>query len=160
MSFFHLDIDASRLAAMPQSMERFGLVLDRFVRRAAGESARTMKIEAPKALTTLTNSIVIERQGIADYLVRPTTNYAAAVNSGSRPHRAPLLPLMLWLRHTKHVTDEDALRRRARGLQRFIAQNGTRPNPFLQRTAAGSQARAQQLMRQGVAEANREVFST
>ncbi|WP_457818054.1 hypothetical protein, partial [Staphylococcus aureus] len=75
-------------------LSNFSTVLDKFVQRAATEAGRTMKLEAPKALTTLTNSVVVEREASGSYLVRPTANYAAAVNAGARPHKPPLMPLV------------------------------------------------------------------
>lgn len=133
--------------------------LDRFVKRGASEFARAEKIEAPKALTSLTNSIQARANGIADYSVGPTMKYAAAVNNGGRPHWAPLRPLMDWLRVTKRVTDQHELRDRAKGLQRFIAVKGTKANPFVQRTRTKMDQRVIDLLREGVHTAVRLGFN-
>lgn len=159
MTSIKIELDRAILGQVPGKLSNFSTVLDKFVQRAATEAGRTMKLEAPKALTTLTNSVVVEREASGSYLVRPTANYAAAVNAGARPHKPPLMPLVLWLKYTKRVSDQHELQRRARGLQRAIARNGTRANPFLQRTAAASQSRAMQLVRKGVAQAASEAFS-
>ncbi len=159
MSTFAASIDLSGLQSKVAGAEAvFVRTLDRFVGRAAGETGREMKLQAPKAFTTLTNSVTTQRDGAANYSVYPKVNYAAAVNNGSKPHKPPLMPLMLWLKTVKRVSDKRELYRRARGLQRYIAAHGTRANPFVARTAERTHERALQLMRQGTTEAAREAF--
>lgn len=139
------------LVSVPQT-------LDRFVKRGANEFARAEKIEAPKALTILTNSIQATQNGIGDWSIGPTAKYAAAINNGGRPHWAPIAPLMDWLRVTKKVTDKKELRTRAKGLQRFIAKNGTKANPFVQRTRKTMDERMVSLIHDGAYEAFTRAF--
>lgn len=127
--------------------------LDRFVQRAANEFARAEKIQAPKALSLLTNSIQATKLDTAYYSVGPKVKYAAAVNNGGRPHWAPLQPLKDWLRVVKRVTDQHELHDRAKGLQRFIAAHGTKANPFVQRTRTKMDDRVIELLRTGAATA-------
>lgn len=127
--------------------------LDRFVQRAANEFARAEKIQAPKALSLLTNSIQATKLDTAYYSVGPKVKYAAAVNNGGRPHWAPLQPLKDWLRVVKRVTDPHELHDRAKGLQRFIASHGTKANPFVQRTRTKMDDRVIELLRTGAATA-------
>lgn len=132
--------------------------LDRFTQRGANEFARAEKLETPKALSQLTNSVQVTKLGVAYYAVGPKTKYAAAVNNGGRPHWAPLQPLMDWLRVTKRITDKHELRDRAKGLQRFIAAHGTRANPFVARTRTKMDSRVIELLRTGVDTAFNQAF--
>lgn len=155
----HIVVDASQLKArFLRASATFPTVLDRFVKRGANEFARAEKIEAPKGLTTLANSIQVHQNGLADYSVGPTMRYAAAVNNGGRPHWAPLQPLKDWLRVVKRVSDPWELHDRARGLQRFIAAHGTKANPFVQRTRTKMDNRVVALLREGVHTAAQQAF--
>jgi hypothetical protein len=159
MSMLKIVIDTGRLRARTvKALTSVPRTLDRFVQRGAGEFARAEKKEAPKALSALTNSIAVHKNGIADWSIKPTMKYAAAVNNGGRPHWAPIRPLMDWLRVTKRVTDKRQLRARAKGLQRFIAAHGTKANPFVQRTRTKMDSRVIALLRQGVHTAITEAF--
>lgn len=159
MSFFRADIDLSRLKARTaQAPAVFVSTLDRFVNRGAMELEREEKLQAPKAFTTLTHSITVQKNAQADYSVTPMARYAAAVNDGGRPHKAPLLPLYLWLKYTKRVSDEKELRARTYGLQRFIARNGTKANPFVSRSVIRKQGTVVRFIRQGVAQGIQEAF--
>ncbi|MFX5522081.1 hypothetical protein ABTD78_22700, partial [Acinetobacter baumannii] len=72
MTSIKIELDRAILGQVPGKLSNFSTVLDKFVQRAATEAGRTMKLEAPKALTTLTNSVVVEREASGSYLVRPT----------------------------------------------------------------------------------------
>lgn len=151
MSFISFKVDLRRLQQRVARGEKIvPATLDRFVQRGANEFARAEKIEAPKALSLLTNSIQATKLGTAYYSVGPRVKYAAAVNNGGRPHWAPLLPLKDWLRVTKRVTDQHELHDRAKGLQRFIAAHGTKANPFVQRSRTKMDNRVIELLRMGV----------
>lgn len=155
----HVVVDVSRLnARFVRGAGTFPTVLDRFVKRGAGEFARAEKLEAPKGVTNLANSIQVHQNAVADYSVAPTMRYAAAVNNGGRPHWAPLEPLKDWLRVVKRVTDPWELHDRARGLQRFIAAHGTKANPFVERTRTKMDDRVVALLREGVHTAVQQAF--
>lgn len=159
MSILNIVVDTQQLQArVGRAGTSIPKTLDRFVQRGANEFARAEKKEAPKALTSLTNSIQAQKNGIADYSVGPSMKYAAAVNNGGRPHWAPLNPLMDWLRVTKRVADKRQLRARAKGLQRFIAAHGTKANPFVQRTHDKMDGRVIALLREGVHTAVKQAF--
>lgn len=161
MSFLNITVDPAQLQAkIARAVTSMPKVLDRFVQRGANEFARAEKKEAPKALTSLTNSIEANKNGIADWSVGPKMRYAAAVNNGGRPHWAPIQPLMDWLRVTKRVTDKRQLRVRAKGLQRFIAAHGTKANPFVQRTRTKMDDRVIALLREGVHTAAQQAFES
>ncbi|WP_025916145.1 hypothetical protein [Herminiimonas sp. CN] len=159
MRILNIVVDAAQLEKrVARAVITMPKTLDRFVQRGANEFARAEKKEAPKALTSLTNSIQVHKNSIADWSVAPGMKYAAAVNNGGRPHWAPLNPLMDWLRVTKRVTDQQQLRVRAKGLQRFIAANGTKANPFVQRTRDKMDDRVVALLREGVHTAAQQAF--
>lgn len=159
MNSLHITVDAAQLQKrFASALTSMPKTLDRFVQRGANEFARAEKKEAPKALTSLTNSIQVHKNGIADYSVGSNMRYAAAVNNGGRPHWAPLNPLMDWLRVTKRVTDKRQLRARAKGLQRFISAHGTKANPFVQRTRDKMDDRVIALLREGVHTAVQQAF--
>ncbi|NDP59573.1 MAG: hypothetical protein GZ090_09470 [Oxalobacteraceae bacterium] len=159
MSILNIVVDTAQLQArIARAVTSMPQTLDRFVQRSANEFARAEKKEAPKALTSLTNSIAAKKNAVADWSVGPTMRYAAAVNNGGRPHWAPLTPLMDWLRVTKRVTDKRQLRVRAKGLQRFIAARGTKANPFVQRTRTKMDDRVIALLREGVHTGFKQAF--
>jgi hypothetical protein len=159
MSFFRADIDISRLKAKGDRVPAvFAATLDRFVKRGAMVLEREEKEQAPKAFTTLTNSITVQKNAQADYSVTPMARYAAAVNNGGRPHKAPLLPLYLWLKYTKRVSDERELRKRTYGLQRFIAKHGTKANPFVNRSVIKQQGNVVRFIRQGIEQGIQEAY--
>ncbi|TCS35793.1 hypothetical protein EDC30_10992 [Paucimonas lemoignei] len=159
MSVFRADLDLRGFHAKTNRAEAvFGRTLDRFVSRGAHEFAREEKLQAPKAFSAMTQSIAVQQNGTADYSVVPTARYAEAVEKGGKPHLAPLLPLYLWLKYTKRVSDEKELRARTYGLRRFIAKHGTKANPFVNRTRIKMQGRVVRLVRDGVAAATQEAF--
>jgi len=161
MNVFRATIDCSRLQARINGGQTvFERTLDRFTGRAANEVAREVKLQAPKGFTTLTNSVAVDRSASADYRVTPKARYAAAVHGGGKPHKAPLLPLMLWLKYTKRVTEEKELRRRTYALRRYIELHGTRANPFVTRARIKQQGRVLQLLRAGVAAATDEAYGS
>lgn len=150
MTAISFNVDLRRLQQRVLRGEKMApATLDRFVQRAANEFTRAEKLQAPKALSLLTNSIQATKLDTAYYSVGPRVKYAAAVNNGGRPHWAPLQPLKDWLRVTKRVTDQHELHDRAKGLQRFIAAHGTRANPFVSRTRTKMDNRVIELLRTG-----------
>jgi hypothetical protein len=159
MSFFRIDISLARLQAKnARAPAAFVRTLDRFVNRGALELSREEQEQAPKAFSTLVQSIAVQKNAAADYTVISMARYAAAVNQGSEPHLVPLLPLYLWLKYTKRITDEKELRSRAYALRRFIAKNGTKPNPFVSRARIRKQGRIVRLIREGVSVGIQEAY--
>lgn len=157
----HVEISESAFRQrFAQAAKTFPLTLDRYVQRAANEFARAEKLEVPKGLTTLANSVHAVKAAQADYAVLPTARYAAAVNNGGRPHWAPITPLKDWLRVIHRVGDTKELNRRARGLQRFIAAHGTVANPFVERTRTKMDDRVIELLRTGVHTAVTEAYGS
>lgn len=162
-------VDQGNLAALagfPQALEA-GLTpkLD----RAGEEVAREMKRAAPKAFSTLTNSIRTERDSALVRWVGPGVNHALMVEQGTGPAagQSPYFPnplkLAPWLRQhagrsvggTKAGTAarrtlEQVLRDRTWALARHIATFGTRAQPFVAPTAEKMQPRVVALIQEGI----------
>lgn len=115
---------------------------------------RTMRQEAPKFLTTLTQSINVEKPTPMSRLIAPGTDYAQAVHEGTKPGKG--LPrffdpaagdIVMWLeskvrgaakrprRNSKRFTAAELeLRDRYEGLSLHVRRYGTKPNRFVERT--------------------------
>ena len=87
-----------------------------------------MKKEAPSGATgDLVRSIQIFRRSSGEIVLGSRLDYAAAVQQGTGPHIANFEQIEVWAR--RKLGDESA----AGAVWRSIAQNGTRPNPYLDR---------------------------
>lgn len=64
--------------------------------------------------------------------VGTSVEYGWYVEHGTKPHWAPIAPLMLWVERKLGVPDNQVYGV-AKAIQRKIAANGTKANPFLQR---------------------------
>lgn len=159
MNVFRAKVDFTGLQAKRSAGKVFARTLDRFVSRAAMELVREEKLQAPKAFSTLTHTITAEKNTTADYTVAPGANYAAAVAKGGKPHKPPLLPLYLWLKHKKKISNEKELRRRAYALRRYIEIHGTKANPFVTRSRIKMQGRIVSLIRQGIDAGVKEAYN-
>lgn len=133
------------------------------LRRQAGLVAVRMKLEAPKDLSALTNSVREERVSDEEWLVRPTVAYAKWVVHGRKPGKG--LPRFFdlatggvqgWLDRRlmdarravnpkyrrarigsgRRTAEELELRDRYWALSRAIKARGIKPDPFIERTAA------------------------
>lgn len=122
----------------------------------------TMREEAPKFRSTLTNSIEGRRENALSYFIAPSTAYAVYVHKGRRPGKG--LPrfydpasasLQAWLEETmarsaraqnpkwrkakvgskRRTAYEQELRDRYMALSRHVKAHGIKPNPFVTRTA-------------------------
>lgn len=126
----------------------------------AAEITARMKLEAPKDLTTLTNSITAEPEGPWQLSIRPHTAYALWVAKGRKPGKAlprfgAGVPAVEWLRRrlvdaaraanpkfrkarrgsARAQAFEDELETRYLAWSRAVKARGIKPNPFVKRTA-------------------------
>lgn len=164
-----LDYKAAR-AAFEKAPAVMNRNLSRYLDRAAEEVAREARAAAPKAFSTLAQSINVYEEGGLSRLVAPSVNYARAVEEGTRPgYMPPTGPLMEWLKRRgsvrmaragskKRTAQEADLRDCAFGLARFIRAHGTKPHPFMKPTAEKMESRVHQLLREGAAAGVQEVF--
>lgn len=128
--------------------------------RGAHELAREMKFRAPKAFSTLANSIHATRAGELHYVVAPGVKYAPFVEEGSRPGGAPSLGAMIrWVRvkrlsSVRYPDDRDL----ARAIIHKIRARGTPAQPFARPATEAKESRLIALMEQGVESGLREAF--
>jgi HK97 gp10 family phage protein len=139
----------------PDVMERN---LERFLSRGAQEVARAAKSFAPKAFSTLTNSILASRVGPLHWRVSPGANYAPYVEGGTRPHFPPPVNLQPWVERVLGLSGEEA-RHRAFLIARAISRRGTRAQPYMRPAAEQMRSRVFALLNEGVDAGLREVFA-
>lgn len=117
------------------------------VLEAATVGAELLAEAAPVDRGRLKQSFRVRRKGVSGHPeIVASAPYAGIVEMGSRPHWAPLAPLVRWVRrHAKLFnlssagTGRDkrgrftvgAFVRIARGIQRKIAREGTKPRWFV-----------------------------
>lgn len=116
--------------------------------------ARRMREEAPKFHTELTNSVHVETTGPMERLVAPGTDYAEAVHDGVKPGKGlprffdpEAVDIVRWLESkvrgavkrarkgsARFTAQELELRDRYQGLSWHVRHEGTKANPFVDRT--------------------------
>ena len=136
-------------------LDRLALALD----RGAHEMAREARSLAPKAFSTLTNSIRAMKLGQLHWLIAPGVNYADTVEGGRMPMRKTGIAhgLLEWIK-LKIAPGASAkqLDRLGYVIARAIGRRGIQPQPYMQPAFDNKQARvlelANQSMRDAVAE--------
>ena len=130
------------------------------VNRSAAELSRDARDFAPKAFTTLTNSIRSRLDGELARIVGPNVDYGVYVEKGAGPGGAPSLQAMLdWVR-VKRITpnnpqhDEQDL---AFMIRRSIARKGTEPQKYMEPAVDAKRDRITNLMHSAVNLALREL---
>ena len=124
--------------------------------RAALETARKMKALAPKAFSTLTNSINATKINSLTYRAGPNVSYADAVEKGTGPGGSPpVFALLKWIQ-VKGISPRDASMTEldlAWAIKRKIQQQGTPAQPFAEPVASSGfpQQRLKVLVDQAVA---------
>lgn len=112
--------------------------LDVGLERGAIEITREARRNAPKARTTLTNSIAHARLNVAHFEVVAQARYALAVEEGAgRGGWAPIASLLDWMK-IAGVTPRDprmTMEELAKLLQRSIHAKGTPAQPFMKPAA-------------------------
>lgn len=101
--------------------------------RGAEELARVAKRNAPKAFSTLTNSIRAEQVGELHFRVATGVNYARAVEEGRKPGPMPGTAngLMEWVKQKTRQTGSE-LDRTTFLVARAIGWRGIKPQPYMQ----------------------------
>lgn len=120
--------------AIAADAETSARLIDQTLERGAIEIARDARQRAPKARTTLTNSIAHVRLATARYEVTAQSRYALAVEEGAgRGGWAPKASLLDWM-HIAGVRPRTAgmtMERLADLLQLSIYERGTPAQPFM-----------------------------
>lgn len=101
--------------------------------RGALELSRTAQRNAPKAFSTLRNSIHVAEINPLHFRVSTGVNYARAVEEGRPPGKQPGTAngLMEWVRQKTGLEGKD-LDRKTYVIARAIGRKGTAPQPYMQ----------------------------
>ena len=151
--------DAAAREALKKAPGVVQLMLGFALERGAQEVAREARQKAPKAFSTLTNSIRAQRLSELHYFIAPGVNYAPWVEGGRMPMRKmpPKGSLLAWIKLKLGVSEEQASRLEF-VIARAIKRRGIQPQPFMQPTYEAKRERVVQLaseaMRRAVAEIN------
>lgn len=149
--------DRDVLAALGRAPREVGRSLERGLDRAGHEVAREGKRQAPKAFSTLANSIKSSRVSPFTREVAPGVNYGRAVEEGTPPGTMPpRSALEPWVRFRTRATGRE-LRDRAFGLARYIKEHGTRAQPYMEPTRVKMESRVVEIVRESTAAGLREA---
>lgn len=145
------------LRAAPHVMKRN---LSRGVSRATQEVAREAKRLAPKAETTLTNSIKALQPHPLMGEVVSGADYSAMVEEGTEAGGRPSLQTMMdWIR-VRGITPNDPnmdIEDLAFLMRRSIAAKGTKAQPFMAPAFEKKESRVHYLIRRAAAQGMREA---
>ncbi len=146
------------LALGPRVLERH---LSFAIERSVQEMARQARREAPKAFSTLTNSIRPVRQSSVESLVVAGVDYAAMVEKGTQGGSVPPeQPILDWIRvvgvtPSRPDMDEEDL---AYVIARSIAARGTPAQPFMAPAFEGNKRRAERRINKAIDDALKEMM--
>lgn len=134
----------------PRIMRDYG---DRYTSRAALELARAARGHAPKATSNLVNSIYPDKLAAMDYLIGPHVIHGYYVEVGTRGggKMPPVQSILDWLK-VKGVRALDGGEPvdAAWAMARRIQERGTPAQPFMEPARIEYEARAVQLITQGL----------
>jgi len=135
MAGLTLTIDSAKAAgALAQSPEILEKHLGRAISRIVGEIARDARRKAPKAFSTLTNSIRPQIIRPLEGVVAPGVDYARIVEEGTGPGGFPPERTLLdWIRKRRIEPRDPDMDQQglAYVIARSIAQRGTPAQPYL-----------------------------
>lgn len=156
-----VEVDASRLrAALSRAPAVIRRHVDGALSRGALEVAREARRRAPKAFSTLTNSIHATPVGDLHYQVAPGVNYAPWVEGGRKAGKMPGVAngLREWVKLKTGLADKP-LDRMTFVIARGIGRDGIKAQPFMAPAMAASEDRLRALVgaavERGLAEALR-----
>ncbi len=138
--------------------EKVAAAVEQALGRGAQEVARSARRHAPKAFSTLTQSIRADRVGELHYQVVAGTNYARAVEEGRRPGSQPgtAQGLTEWVQQ-KTGASGTALDRLTHLVARAIGRRGIRPQPYMRPALEEGESRLRALVKGAVARVAREA---
>lgn len=135
--------------------------LDDALARGARETADAAKRRAPKAFSTLTNSIREHTVGELHYEVRPAVAYSGHVEAGVQGPLASmpnLMGLSMWVRRKLGVSDIGEAGRLAFVIGRKLQREGIKAQPYMKPAFEEKDARVRAMMKGAVARGLSEVF--
>lgn len=157
MSSMNLVIDADKLMeALIRQPTKLKKNLDAAITRVLYLFARAARQKAPKAMSTLVNSIGVNRQSALEGTVGPSVNYGAAVELGTGLHgpsgtsdnkMPPVQNIQDWISvvrvsSLKYADPRDL----AWAIAKSIAVLGTPAQPYMAPAFEENKARAEQLL--------------
>jgi len=145
--------DKAFRAAMKKAPVEVGREVSNAVLGAAIETGDKIQVHAPKAFSTLTDSIKADRINAFEYRVGPHVNYARYVEEGTKPGYWPKFgPLNDWVKRKLGISDSKAAARVTESIRWKINEFGTKPQPFVQPVIDSGfpQRRLNQLANKGV----------
>lgn len=127
--------------------------------RAALEVTRRVRELAPKAFSTLVNSIRSFVSGRLQRMIAPAVNYAASVEQGRPPGRQPGTQngLQEWVRQKTGFSGKQ-LESVTFLIARSIGRKGTHAQPYMQPAAEQMGDRVRALISAGVERGLKEAF--
>lgn len=130
-----LTIDAERLQkAILQQPKTLKKNLNNAIERSLRVFARAARDKAPKAFSTLTNSIGVTRQGPLEGTVGPAVDYSAAVELGTRGGSLPPVQnIQDWIGVVGITPSDPSMDQRdlAWAIANSIATGGTPAQPYM-----------------------------
>lgn len=156
--------DADARAALARAPGVFVSRLAAWLTRGANELAREARGLAPKAFSTLTNSISVTREDELHWIIAPGVAYGAFVEGGRRPGGMPGMSngLREWIRLKLRPSSDKETDRLSFVIARAIGRKGIKPQPFMKPAFERKSDRVVELanagVRQAVAEINRGHF--
>ena len=144
-------------AAIGHAPERMRKLVGDAIGRGAEEVAREAKRRAPKAFSTLTNSILPVKIDDLHWQVRTGTNYARSVEEGRAPGRMPGAGLTEWVKFKTGLQGKE-LDRRTFIIARAIGRRGIKAQPYMQPALDAKEGRVFELVREAVGRGVREIL--
>lgn len=126
-----IDISTAK-KAMESAPERMTAAISLALERGAQDLARSARAKAPKAFSTLTNSIRVDQLAPLHFRVATGVNYARPVEEGRKPGKMPgtAKGLAEWVRQKTGAAGKE-LDRRTFLVARAIARRGIKAQPFM-----------------------------
>jgi hypothetical protein len=133
------------LARAPDAVMR---EVDQDVHRVAIMGMRDARTAAPKAMSTLVNSIMTERVGPAHHRIVAEAGHASAQEHGRRPGRMPPIEaIRRWIR-VRQIRGRGGISERSLAflIARKIGREGTEAQPYMEPQRATSQDRLRRMI--------------
>lgn len=147
--------------AMLASPQILGKHLTRAIGRVIQEMARDAKRKAPKAFSTLVNSVGAVQPSPVEGVVFSGVDYARAVEEGrdGGGRMPPRAHIEDWIKVRRIVPDDPSMSQRDLSfvIARSIARNGTPAQPFMAPAYEDNRARAERRISDAINAALQEI---
>ena len=124
--------DKAFLSAMQKAPVEVSEQVDLAVNKATQQTADKLREAAPKAFSTLTNSIKADKIGHFEYRAAPHVNYAESVELGRLPGKIPNVEeISRWAKIKGLETNGRSFRDVGWAIAKSIGKIGTQAQPFV-----------------------------